>query len=110
MELTKDDKYAKSIFDKAQIVRQQEELELDKRLTAEMQNKFFENLQRRLENLVKAVLAIQQNPASTPKMIDEAQRGVASILELAVVLTDPAVIKQLEMDIQKKRYVEKMTT
>jgi len=103
MEFTKEDRYAQQVYDKAMKTRSEEEQKQAQRFQEDMEKRFWEYLPKRLEHLIKSVLALQQNPKVPKAKIDEAEREVSKLLTLVQVHTLPEVIEQLTEDLQKEK-------
>lgn len=108
MDYIKDDRYVQQIYERAIKTRTEENQKQSQRLKEDMEKKFWEYLPIRLERLIKHVLILQQNPKIPRGMVDEAEREVSKLLDIVQINTLPEVIDQLTMDLQKKKYVEKL--
>ena len=109
------DKLVEQIYKKAMINRAKDDKEINARLRAKddkeinarlkenMDTHFWKYLGSRLENMIKAVMELSQNPKIPKAKLDEAERDVSNLLDLVRMHTLPEVIEELTKNLQEEK-------
>lgn len=100
----------KKIYDNAMIKRSQAEKDFTKRQEEELENNFWKYAHTRMENILKGIMQMYQNPSCSKADIDKAQREFSEFISMVNMNTLPEVIDELILRETKSKYLEKIKT
>lgn len=98
----------KKIYDNAMIKRSQAQKDMAKRQQEELENNFWKYAYTRIENILKDIMQMYQNPNCSKGDIDKAQKEFSEFLDMVNMNTIPEVIDELILRESKSKYLEKI--
>ena len=96
------------IYKKAMIKRSQREQDITKRKREELEKNFWKYLHARIENLLRGVMELYQNPNVSKQQIDVAQKEFSDFLDFINTNTLPEVIDELVLKESRRQFQEKL--